>query len=403
MAGLWDAPSVNFFSTTLNGGINNSVDTITLSSVTGLNAPGVLIINREDGNGTATPSAREVISFTGISGSDLTGVTRGYDGSTARAHSSGALVEAVFTVGMWNDAIAALTNVVVAGTGAVDTTKVVTLTGTQTLTNKTLTSPAINTGTLTSPVINTAISGTAFLDEDDMASDAADKVASQQSIKAYVDGKTPVDGWTASTDTWVYVSASSFKIEGVDRTATYTKGTRLKFTNSTLKYAVVASSSFSTDTTVNIIVNTDYVLANATISSPYYSYQISPQGYPTWFNITPTTSNFSGFSSIAGYIYKYRVEGASCTVVLHVQGTSNSASFSFTAPITGVSLLTSSDFAVAVVDNGTWQAGAGILGVQSATATFTVGKTIATIASGAYAGFTGSGTKGVNGQFTYQF
>lgn len=163
MAGLWDAPSVNFFSTTLNGNINSSVDTITLNSVTGLNAPGVLIINREDGNGTATPSAREVISFTGISGSDLTGCTRGYDGSTARAHSSGALVEATFTVGMWNDAVAALTNVVVAGTGAVDTTKVVTLTGTQTLTDKTLTTPAINTPTIATPVINGAVTGTITL------------------------------------------------------------------------------------------------------------------------------------------------------------------------------------------------------------------------------------------------
>jgi hypothetical protein len=59
---------------------------------------------------------------------------------------------------------------------AIDST-VVTLTGSQILTNK----------TLTSPVINTAISGTAFLDEDNMASDSETKVASQQSIKAYVD------------------------------------------------------------------------------------------------------------------------------------------------------------------------------------------------------------------------
>ena len=55
-------------------------------------------------------------------------------------------------------------------------------TSTDTLTNKTLSSP-----TLTSPVINTAISGTAFKDENDMSSDSATSVASQQSIKAYVD------------------------------------------------------------------------------------------------------------------------------------------------------------------------------------------------------------------------
>ena len=103
-------------------------------------------------------------------------------------------------------------------TFAIDST-VATLTGSQTLTNKTLTTPIIssisNTGTvtlptstdtlvgrattdtltnkiltsptLTSPVINTAISGTAFKDEDTMTSDSATAVASQQSIKAYVD------------------------------------------------------------------------------------------------------------------------------------------------------------------------------------------------------------------------
>ena len=53
---------------------------------------------------------------------------------------------------------------------------------TETLTNKTLTSP-----TLTSPVFNTAVSGSAVLDEDDMSSNSATKLATQQSIKAYVD------------------------------------------------------------------------------------------------------------------------------------------------------------------------------------------------------------------------
>ena len=62
---------------------------------------------------------------------------------------------------------------------AIDST-VTTLTGSQTLTNKTLTSPVINTG----------VSGTAILDEDNLASDSASKLATQQSIKAYVDSST---------------------------------------------------------------------------------------------------------------------------------------------------------------------------------------------------------------------
>ena len=40
--------------------------------------------------------------------------------------------------------------------------------------------------TLPSAVLNTALSGTAVLDEDNMASDSATKIATQQSIKAYI-------------------------------------------------------------------------------------------------------------------------------------------------------------------------------------------------------------------------
>ena len=56
---------------------------------------------------------------------------------------------------------------------------VATLTGTQTLTNKTLTSAVLDTG----------VSGTAILDEDTMSSDSDTQLATQQSIKAYVDAQ----------------------------------------------------------------------------------------------------------------------------------------------------------------------------------------------------------------------
>ena len=61
----------------------------------------------------------------------------------------------------------------------VDTSVVATLTGSQTLTNKTLTSAVLNTG----------VSGTAIVDEDDMSSNSATQIPTQQSVKAYVDSQ----------------------------------------------------------------------------------------------------------------------------------------------------------------------------------------------------------------------
>lgn len=102
-AAIWKAATSNAFSTTLNGSISSSDATITLTSVTGLQFPGVLVLDRQDGNGTNTPLIREYISYTGISGNQLTGCTRGVAGSSAQAHSSGALVEETFTVTHWGN------------------------------------------------------------------------------------------------------------------------------------------------------------------------------------------------------------------------------------------------------------------------------------------------------------
>lgn len=61
---LWKAATSNAFQTTLNGSVASGDTSIVLTSATGLQAPGVLVIDRVDGNGTATSTIREYISFT---------------------------------------------------------------------------------------------------------------------------------------------------------------------------------------------------------------------------------------------------------------------------------------------------------------------------------------------------
>ena len=64
--------------------------------------------------------------------------------------------------------------------------------------------------TLTSPVLNTGVSGTAVLDEDDLTSDSATQIATQQSIKAYVDATASSSGsWTPGVQDSSFSDAES--------------------------------------------------------------------------------------------------------------------------------------------------------------------------------------------------
>ena len=78
---LWGGESS--LATTLNGGINNSVTTITLTSTTGFPTSGSVLINSE------------IISYTGISSNDLTGCTRGSQSTSPASHSNGDTVTAL--------------------------------------------------------------------------------------------------------------------------------------------------------------------------------------------------------------------------------------------------------------------------------------------------------------------
>lgn len=185
-------------------------------------------------------------------------------------------------------------------TVAIDST-VATLTGSQTLTNKTLTTPIIssisNTGTLTLPtstdtlvgrattdtltnktltsaVLNTGVSGTAVLDEDNMASDSATQLATQQSIKAYVDAQVATaNELTELTDVTI-TSVADNEVLAYDTTSskwinqtaaeaglvTLTGSETL--TNKTLTTPII--SSISNTGTLTLPTSTDTLVGRAT-------------------------------------------------------------------------------------------------------------------------------------------
>lgn len=93
---------------------------------------------------------------------------------------------------------------------------------------------------------------------------------------------TNINGWIPARTTWTYGSASdeffTFTISGADWTDIYKEGTRIKLTQTTVKYFRVVSSTFSTNTTVTIYGGGLYTLANATISSPWISRDYAPAG-----------------------------------------------------------------------------------------------------------------------------
>ena len=98
-------------------------------------------------------------------------------------------------------------------------------------------------------------------------------------------GGSSSDGWTAGAGTWSYSSADSpiFVISiNADVTAMIGVGNRIKLTQTTTKYfIVVAVGSYSAGATlVTVYGGTDYTLANAAITTPYYSNIKAPLGFP---------------------------------------------------------------------------------------------------------------------------
>ena len=141
---------------TLSAGINSSVTSMTLNSVTTLPStyPYTLVIDPD----TAT---EEIVTVTASAGGTTLTIVRGQDGTSGQSHNSAAVVKHMITARDLQepqDHIDAASNVhglATAGPASASGGSVVGTTAQQTLTNKTLTAP-----TITSPTISGTITGT---------------------------------------------------------------------------------------------------------------------------------------------------------------------------------------------------------------------------------------------------
>jgi hypothetical protein len=89
-----------------------------------------------------------------------------------------------------------------------------------------------------------------------------------------------LDGWIPAEETWTYASADAptFVITVPSGAASrFSVGMKIKLTQTTVKYFIITAVA---DTTLTVYGGTDYTLANATITAPFYSMVRSPQGFP---------------------------------------------------------------------------------------------------------------------------
>lgn len=111
--GIYSVPSQNAIQKQLDSTLAAGATTLTLnedvsSLFSGVSAtnPGVAVIDRIDSNGNVkTDGSREYVTFTGVSTTNLTGLTRNADGSSSdQEHAVGAIVEMVPDI-LWAQSI----------------------------------------------------------------------------------------------------------------------------------------------------------------------------------------------------------------------------------------------------------------------------------------------------------
>lgn len=224
-------------------------------------------------------------------------------------------------------------------------------------------------------------------------------LSNQLDLQAALDAKIDVDGWTAFGVTMTYASATTVTIAG-DYTSYFPIGAKVKLTQTTVKYFYVGAATYGApNTTLTLVGGSDYTVANAAITLPYYSYASAPRGFPTGFAYTPALTGFS--ADPTGYYGRFHMAGSLATVWLYMPnaGTSNTTTIIALLP-TGLKAanLSAAYYGTAhrVIDNGTNQTGAAVVTLLANKTAFTIYKN-----SDANA-FTNSGNKRASATLTFE-
>lgn len=281
--------------------------TITTSSGSKFPASGAFVVTVWDNTTYSDPGddpAMEKILIDSISGDTMTvnASGRGYDGTSASAHAQGSRISLLGIAKHISDLDTAVNSIEaktdnITNASASSAAKIDLFEDTDNGTNKvTLIAPASVTSdkTITLPDATDTLVGKA----------TTDTLTNKTLTSPIID--TPIirdfDGWQEANETWTYASATTFTISG-DKTGKYKKGDKIKLTQTTVKYFYIVSVSYSSpNTTVTVIGGNDYSLANAAITSPYYSKVDNPHGFPEY--MTSSTGR-SRWQIVGGICHLY--------------------------------------------------------------------------------------------------
>jgi hypothetical protein len=136
--------------------------------------------------------------------------------------------------------------------------------------------------------------------------------------------------------TWTYASSTSFTVAGVDVTSQFPTGTKIAlYQSGSIKYFVVVSSAFSTNTTITVNGLGTYTLTNVPIDRAAYSYMLTPQGFPVGPTFNPykfSAIGSAGSTAIATGAYtKFPFD----TKVFDTGTNYNTTNRQFVAPVAG--------------------------------------------------------------------